>query len=41
MEKIKKTAKIVLCVSLVLMLLCGVVVSSVQTSGGNVEERSS
>lgn len=36
MEKIKKTAKIVLCVSLVLMLLCGVVVSSVQTSGGEV-----
>lgn len=37
MEKTKKTAKIFLCVSLVLMLLCGIVVNAVQTSGGDVE----
>ena len=36
MEKVKKTAKLFLCVSLVLMLLCGIVVSAVQTSGGKV-----
>ena len=36
MEKTKKTAKIFLCLSLVLMLLCGIVVSAVQTSGGKV-----
>ena len=36
MDKIKKTAKLFLCVSLVLMLLCGIVVSAVQTSGGKV-----
>ncbi len=39
MEKIKKTAKIVLCLSLVLMLLCGIVVNAVQTSGGKVVMR--
>ena len=36
MEKVKKTAKLFLCISLVLMLLSGVVVSAVQTSGGKV-----
>lgn len=36
MEKTKKTAKIFLCVSLILMLLCGIVVHAVQTSGGQV-----
>ena len=39
MEKTKKTAKIVLCLSLVLMLLCGIVVNAVQTSGGKVVMR--
>ena len=39
MEKTKKTAKILLCVSLVLMLLCGIVVNAVQTSGGRVVMR--
>ena len=39
MEKTKKTAKIVLCLSLVLMLLCGIVVNVVQTSGGKVVMR--
>ena len=39
MEKIKKTAKIALVVSLVLMLLCGIVVNAVQTSGGRVTMR--
>ena len=37
MEKTKKTAQIVLCISLALMLLCGIVVNVVQTSGGKVE----
>ncbi|MBR4550496.1 MAG: alpha/beta hydrolase [Oscillospiraceae bacterium] len=36
MEKTKKTAKLLLCLSLVLMLLCGIVVNAVQTSGGKV-----
>ena len=36
MEKAKKGAKILLCVSLLLMLLCGIVVSAVQTDGGKV-----
>ena len=36
MEKVKKTAKIFLVVSIVLMLLCGIVVHSVQTNGGKV-----
>ena len=36
MEKVKKTAKLFLCISLALMLLCGIVVSAVQTSGGDV-----
>lgn len=36
MEKSKNGAKILLCVSLALMLLCGIVVSAVQTSGGQV-----
>ena len=36
MEKAKKTAKILLCLSLILMLSCGIVVSYVQTSGGQV-----
>ena len=39
MEKIKKTAKIALVVSLILMLLCGIVVNAVQTSGGRVTMR--
>jgi len=39
MEKTKKTAKILLIVSLVLMLLCGIVVNAVQTSGGKVTMR--
>ncbi|MBR5560925.1 MAG: alpha/beta hydrolase [Clostridia bacterium] len=39
MEKAKNRAKIWLCLSLVLMLLCGIVVSYVQTSGGKVEMR--
>ena len=39
MEKAKKLAKIVLCISLVLMLLCGIVVNLVQTSGGKVTMR--
>lgn len=37
MEKTKKRAKIWLCIGLVLMLLCGIVVSYVQTDGGKVE----
>jgi len=36
MDKTKKLAKIFLCISLVLMLLCGIVASAVQTSGGTV-----
>lgn len=36
MEKAKKTAKVLLVVSLILMLLCGLVVSAVQTSFGAV-----
>lgn len=39
MEKTKKTAIKFLCISLVLMLLCGVVVSAVQTSFGAVTMR--
>ena len=39
MEKIKKTAKVALVVSLILMLLCGIVVNAVQTSGGRVTMR--
>ena len=39
MEKTKKRAKLFLCVSLVLMLLCGIVVSAVQTSFGSVTMR--
>ena len=39
MEKTKKTAQIVLCISLALMLLCGIVVNVVQTSGGKVVMR--
>lgn len=36
MDKTKKRAKIFLCISLALMLLCGIVVNAVQTSGGTV-----
>lgn len=36
MEKTKKRAKVLLCVSVFLMLLCGIVVSGVQTNGGKV-----
>ncbi len=36
MERVRKTAKLGLCISLALMLLCGIVVSAVQTSGGQV-----
>lgn len=36
MEKVKKQAKIWLCISIVLMLLCSIVVSVVQTDGGKV-----
>lgn len=36
MQKTKRFAKILLCVSLALMLLSGIVVSAVQTSGGQV-----
>ncbi len=36
MEKIRKTARLWLCISLVLMLLCGIVVHVVQTGGGKV-----
>ena len=36
MEKTKKTAKLFLCISLVLMLLCGIVVHAVQTNGEKV-----
>ena len=39
MEKTKRTAQIALCLSLVLMLLCGIAVSAVQTSGGKVVMR--
>ena len=39
MEKTRKTAKILLCLSLVLMLLCGIVVNAVQTDGGKVTMR--
>jgi len=35
-EKVKKNAKLTLCLSLVLMLLSGIVSSAVQTSGGQV-----
>lgn len=36
MEKAKKGSKFLLCVSLFLMLLCGIVVSAIQTNGGKV-----
>lgn len=36
MDKEKRRSKILLCVSLALMLLCGIVVSTVQTDGGKV-----
>lgn len=36
MEKIKKKAKILLCISLILMLVSSIVVSVVQTNGGKV-----
>lgn len=36
MDNVKKKARIFLVISLVLMLLCGIVVSAVQTSGGKV-----
>ena len=36
MEKIRKTARLWLCISLAMMLLCGIVVSAVQTSGWTV-----
>ena len=36
MEKVKKTAKLFLVLSLALMLLCGIVVHAVQTNGGKV-----
>lgn len=36
MDKVKKFAKIALVISIILMLLCGIVVSAVQTSGGKV-----
>ena len=39
MEKTKKTAKIILVLSLVLMLLSGIVVNAVQTDGGKVTMR--
>ena len=37
MEKVKKTAKIWLCIAIALMLLSAIVVSFVQTDGGKVE----
>ena len=37
MEKAKKAAKIVLVISVILMLLCMIVVSAVQTNGGQVK----
>lgn len=37
MDKIKRRAKIWLCLGLALMLLSAIVVSSVQTSGGKVD----
>ena len=36
MEKLKKRAKIWLCIGIALMLLSAIVVSAVQTSGGTV-----
>ena len=36
MEKVKKQAKIWLCISIALMLLASIVVSAIQTNGGNV-----
>ena len=36
MEKVKKQAKIWLCIGIALMLLCCIVVSTVQTSAGKV-----
>ena len=37
MEKVKKQAKIWLCIAIAMMLLSSVVVSAVQTDGGKVE----
>lgn len=37
MERVKKQAKIWLCISIALMLLCSIVVSAVQTNGGKVD----
>ena len=37
MEKVKSQAKKWLCISIVLMLLCCIVVSAVQTSSGKVD----
>lgn len=37
MDKVKKQAKIWLCIGIALMLLCSIVVSSVQTNGGKVD----
>ena len=36
MEKVRKQARLWLCISLALILLCGIVVSAVQTDGGKV-----
>ena len=36
MEKVRKQARLWLCISLALILLCGIVVSTVQTDGGKV-----
>ena len=37
MEKVKKQAKIWLCIGIALMLLASIVVSAVQTNGGKVD----
>ena len=37
MEKLKKTSRVLLGVSLVLMLLCGIVVHMIQTNWGKVD----
>lgn len=37
MEKVKKSAKLWLCIGLALMLLCSIVVSAIQTNGGKVD----
>lgn len=36
MEKAKKGSQVMLCISIILMLICGIVVSKVQTNGGKV-----